>query len=84
MWGVVSEVPSLAATGTSSVSSAWHFSAHNSNCMVDNEFDMLGTRSRSPMMTAVSPLPSHNQLTAGWLMWLMYKLKLICKIVYDL
>ena len=71
MWGAVSTV-SLSATtdqtGITSVSPTWHSSAHhypdNSNSMVDNEFDMLGTRSRSPMMSsAAGTVPSNKRLS---------------------
>ena len=74
IWGAVSTV-SLPATagqvGITSMSSAWHSPAHNhpnnSNSMVDNEFDMLGTRSRSPMMMSSTAYaaPTHSQLSAG-------------------
>jgi len=55
-------------TGTSSVSSSWHY-PDNSNNTVDNEFDMLGTRSRSPlvMSSTACTLPSHSQLSTGML-----------------
>jgi len=51
--------PTVSQGGTSSVATSWHTPAphhfasdsSNSNNLVDNEFDMLGTRSRSPMMT---------------------------------
>jgi len=53
------------------MSTSWHASAHqypadNSNSMVDDEFDMLGTRSRSPMMSSAN-IPPHSQLAAGML-----------------
>jgi len=65
MWGT--------ATGTGSAPSSWHSPAHgyldNSNSVVDNEFDMLGTRSRSPMpvSSAVHTVPSPHQLSMGML-----------------
>jgi len=59
---------------TTSMSSTWHSPAHNypnnSNSMVDNEFDMLGTRARSPMMVSSTAYaaPTHSQLPAGMYM----------------
>jgi len=72
MWGAVTTASLPSTTdqaGISSVSPTWHYSAHhypdNSNSMVDNEFDMLGTRSRSPMM--FSTVSSNNQMSLGML-----------------
>ena len=78
MWGAAVNTTSLPVAGsgqidTSSVSAAWHSPAHNypnnSNSTVDNEFDMLGTRSRSPMVTSsmACTIPSHNQFSLGML-----------------
>jgi len=74
MWsaGTIVSLPATASqAGTSSVSPAWPSPAHNypnnSNNMVDNEFDMLGTRSRSPMLisSTACTLPSYNQMSLG-------------------
>jgi len=76
MWAAVSmvSVPATAdQAGTSSMLSSWHSPAHdypvNSNSMVDNEFDMLGTRSRSPMVmsSTACTIPSHQQFSLGML-----------------
>ena len=77
MWSAESTASSLPATagqaGTSSMLSSWHSPAHsypaNSSSTVDNEFDMLGTRSRSPMVmsTTACSVPSQQQLSLGTL-----------------
>jgi len=74
MWSSVTTMPLPVTTCTAgTTSSSWHSSAHayadNSNSMVDNEFDMLGTRSRSPMVVSSTActLPSYSQLSLGML-----------------
>ena len=79
MWSAASTVsqPSTASqAGTSSVLSSWHSPAHdypiNSSSTVDNEFDMLGTRSRSPMVMSSTACAVPSHLSLGTLtLWLL-------------
>lgn len=74
MWSADSAVSPPVTTsqaGTSSMLSSWHSPSHsypvNTSSMVDNEFDMLGTRSRSPMVmsSTACTIPSQQPLSLG-------------------